>query len=120
MMSAAIGRRSTAGRWTCAPGSSSPCCSAAALLALIALTRTGIRTFWSGVQREPPRVRAAEGCPWWRCSGLRGLLTVAAGPTMAFARAAARSLHDRQDYIDAVLGARGDGARPRGREAPRR
>ena len=53
-------------RWdgrTCEPGCSSPCCWAAALLMLIALTRTGIRTFWSSVQREAPRMRAAEGLP---------------------------------------------------------
>ena len=30
------------------------CCWAAACIALIALTRTGIRTFWSGGSREPP------------------------------------------------------------------
>jgi multicomponent K+:H+ antiporter subunit D len=34
-----------------------------------------------------------------------GALTLAAGPTMEFARATARSLYDRHEYIDAVLGA---------------
>jgi multicomponent K+:H+ antiporter subunit D len=76
------------------------------LLALIALTRTGIRTFWSNPQRHPPRVRATEGVPvvilLFACTAL----AVAAGPAMGFARAAAHSLHDRHDYVDAVLGAK--------------
>jgi multicomponent K+:H+ antiporter subunit D len=76
-----------------------------ALLMLIALTRTGIRTFWSSVQREAPRVRAAEGLPLVALLAVSLGLTVAAGPAMAFVRSTARSLHDRREYIEAVLGA---------------
>ena len=76
---------------------------ACGLVALIALTRTGIRTFWSGGWRRPPVVRAAEAAPIVALLGLCGVLTVAAGPTMRLARTAARSLHDRRDYIEAVL-----------------
>jgi multicomponent K+:H+ antiporter subunit D len=75
------------------------------LLALVALTRTGVRIFWSGGQRQPPLVRAAEGVPVVALLALCGVLTVAAGPTMALAEVAARSLHDRREYVDAVLGA---------------
>jgi multicomponent K+:H+ antiporter subunit D len=72
------------------------------LIALIALTRTGIRIFWSGGGRQPPVVRAAEAVPIAALLAFCGLLTVAAGPTMALAQAAARSLRGR-DYVDAVL-----------------
>jgi multicomponent K+:H+ antiporter subunit D len=75
------------------------------LLTLIALMRTGIRTFWSEMQRAPPRVRAPEGLPLVALLAACGVLTVAAGPTMELARAAAQSLYDRRGYIDAVLGA---------------
>ena len=75
------------------------------LLTLVALTRTGIRTFWSQTQREPPRVRAAEGLPVVALLVAGAALTLAAAPAMEYARATARSLHDRRGYIDAVLGA---------------
>jgi len=76
------------------------CCG---LLALIALMRSGIRTFWSGGGRQPPVIRAAEAVPIVALLGLCSVLTVAAGPTMRLAHTAARSLHDRQEYIEAVL-----------------
>jgi multicomponent K+:H+ antiporter subunit D len=92
------------------------------LIALIALTRTGIRIFWSGGGRQAPVVRAAEAAPVVALLGLCALLTVAAGPTMSLARAAARSLRDRHDYIEAVLRANvtASPAAPKGlEEAPR-
>ena len=75
------------------------------LLTLVALVRTGIRTFWPQMQREPPGVRAAEGLPVVALLAACGALTLAAGPTMEFARVTAQSLYDRRAYIDAVLGA---------------
>jgi multicomponent K+:H+ antiporter subunit D len=74
------------------------------LLMLIALTRTGVRTFWSSPPRETPRVRAEEGMPVLVLLMLCGGLTVAAGPAMEVARAAAHSLYQRDEYIDAVRG----------------
>jgi multicomponent K+:H+ antiporter subunit D len=74
-------------------------------LSLIALTRTGIRTFWSSRQRQPQPVRAAEALPVVALLILCGALTVAAGPMMDFARATARSLHDPAQYIATVLAA---------------
>jgi multicomponent K+:H+ antiporter subunit D len=94
------------------------CCG---LLALIALIRTGIRIFWSGGQRQPPVVRAAEALPIMALLALCGALTVAAGPAMSLAQAAARSLRGRE-YVDAVLQANASGSptTPKGlRESPR-
>jgi multicomponent K+:H+ antiporter subunit D len=73
------------------------------LLSLIALTRTGVRTFWSSVQRQPPRLRLAEGIPVLALFALCAALTVAAGPVMAYAQATAQSLYQREEYIRAVL-----------------
>jgi multicomponent K+:H+ antiporter subunit D len=75
---------------------------ACGFIALIALTRTGIRIFWSGGQRRPPVIRAAEAVPIAALLAFCGLLTVAAGPAMGLAQAAARSLRG-PDYVDAVL-----------------
>jgi multicomponent K+:H+ antiporter subunit D len=72
------------------------------LVMLIALTRTGIRTFWSGTQREPPRVRAEEGVPVVLLLLLCGVLTVTAGPAMEIARTAAHSLYQHGPYIEAA------------------
>ncbi|HZR11544.1 MAG TPA: monovalent cation/H+ antiporter subunit D [Myxococcales bacterium] len=80
---------------------------ASGLVVLLALMRTGIRTFWTeDAQRERPRVRAAEGLPLVALLGITAALVVAAGPAMEFANDAARSLFDRTSYIEAVLGAR--------------
>jgi multicomponent K+:H+ antiporter subunit D len=80
---------------------------ASGLVVLLALTRTGIRTFWTeDAQRERPRVRAAEGLPLVALLGITAALVVAAGPALEFANDAARSLFDRTSYIEAVLGAR--------------
>ena len=38
------------------------------LLALIALTRTGIRTFWSGASASRPGCGRPRPSPSWRCS----------------------------------------------------
>jgi multicomponent K+:H+ antiporter subunit D len=73
------------------------------LVTLIALLRTGVRTFWSSTRREPPRLRAAEGVPLVALLGLCALLAAGAGPAMAYANAAARALHARHAYIDAIL-----------------
>jgi multicomponent K+:H+ antiporter subunit D len=78
---------------------------ASGLLVLLALMRTGIRTFWVGAQREEPSVRAAEGLPIVVLLGMTGFLVIAAGPAMTLANAAARSLYDRSSYVEAVLGA---------------
>ena len=75
------------------------------LLALAALARTGIRTFWSSERREPPSVRAAEALSVVAILLLCGIMTVTAGPMMDVARATAHSLHDPAQYIRTVLAA---------------
>jgi multicomponent K+:H+ antiporter subunit D len=72
------------------------------LVMLSALTRTGIRTFWSRTEREPPRVRAEEGIPVLLLLLLCGVLTVWAGPAMEIARAAAHSLYHHDEYTGAA------------------
>ncbi len=76
-------------------------------VALVALTRTGIRLFWAQTLREPPRVRAAEGFPVVLLLAVCAALTIGAGPAMALAQSTAQSLYDRNEYIRAVLGERG-------------
>lgn len=105
MLSAALGARDGAGAvptraWLFVSG-----LLGSGLLVLIALTRTGIRTFWSEMQREPPRIRAAEGLPVVALLAACGALTLVAAPAMELARATARSLYDRRGYTEAVLGA---------------
>jgi multicomponent K+:H+ antiporter subunit D len=72
------------------------------LLSLVAMTRAGIRLFWSPHEREPPRIRLAEGVPivvlLAACVGL----TLAAGPVTRYALQTARSVHAPSEYIDAV------------------
>lgn len=75
-------------------------------LTLIALTRTGIRTFWANGQHEPRPVRAAEVVSVTTLLVLCAAMTVAAGPVMDLTRATARSLHDPAQYVEVVLGAR--------------
>jgi multicomponent K+:H+ antiporter subunit D len=88
------------------------------LLVLLALMRTGIRTFWAAAQRERPRVRASEGLPVVALLSVTALLVVAAGPAFSLASAAAASLYDRSAYIEAVLGARVRGPPPQATVTP--
>jgi multicomponent K+:H+ antiporter subunit D len=85
------------------------------LLVLVALTRTGIRTFWSAAEREGPRIRLAEGLPLVVLLGACVALTAAAGPASRFALETARALHAPGAYVDAVLAGAG---RPDGSDAP--
>ena len=73
------------------------------LLSLVALTRTGIQTFWSRTQRELGSVTATEGIPIVMLLVLCGAMTVAAGPVMEFTHATAHSLQHREAYVRAVL-----------------
>ncbi|HET9450586.1 MAG TPA: monovalent cation/H+ antiporter subunit D [Aggregicoccus sp.] len=75
------------------------------LASLLALTRAGIRHFWSAAPREAPRLRLAEGVAvltlLTACLGL----TAGAGPAMRYAHEAAKALHAPGAYVEAVLGA---------------
>jgi multicomponent K+:H+ antiporter subunit D len=73
------------------------------LAAVIAMTRAGIRVFWSSPDRAVPRVRVIEIAPVILLLILCGLQTVQAGPVMRFMQMTAESLHARQAYVRNVL-----------------
>ena len=75
------------------------------LSALIAMTRTGIRTFWASLEGNVPRVLVREVVPVAGLLGLCLALTIAAGPAMRYMDDTARALHNPSDYIDSVLDA---------------
>jgi multicomponent K+:H+ antiporter subunit D len=75
------------------------------LAAIIAVTRVGMRLFWSVVGRTTPRLRVIEAGPVAMLLLLCVALTIAADPVMSFTQAAARGLSAPQTYIEAVLSA---------------
>jgi multicomponent K+:H+ antiporter subunit D len=76
---------------------------AAGLAGLIALSRIGIRLFWTVTERTTPRLRVIEAGPVAFLLVLTMILTASASPVMTYLESAARTLHDPQMYIDAVL-----------------
>lgn len=77
------------------------------LAGLIAMMRTGIRTFWAPLEVIVPRVLVVEIAPIILLIGLCVVLTAEAGSVIRYTDAAARSLHERQSYIGSVLPAAG-------------
>jgi multicomponent K+:H+ antiporter subunit D len=75
------------------------------LATLIAMTRTGISSFWARLDDSVPRVRVSEMAPvvclLLLCLGL----TVGGGPTMRYMEATTKALQTPQDYVTGVLGA---------------
>jgi multicomponent K+:H+ antiporter subunit D len=71
---------------------------------LLAMSRIGMRLFWSVTGRTTPRLRLIEAGPVAFLILLCIGLTVAAGPVMAYIDSAARMLSAPQPYIRAVLG----------------
>ena len=78
---------------------------ATGLLALIALTRAGIRYFWAQHERGTPRLRVAEGLPIAMLLCACAALTVQAGPVIRYTQATAHALHAPATYINAVMSA---------------
>lgn len=76
---------------------------AAGLASLIALTRIGMRLFWSAIGRNTPRLRVLEAGPVAMLVLLCIGLTVAAGAVMRFFDSTAASLRSPQIYIETVL-----------------
>jgi|HigsolmetaAR202D_1030399.scaffolds.fasta_scaffold00105_5 multicomponent K+:H+ antiporter subunit D len=72
------------------------------LAAVIALTRIGLRLFWSVTGRTTPRLRLIEVGPVAFLIVLCLGLTIGAGPTMTYLESAARSLHAPEVYIRLV------------------
>jgi multicomponent K+:H+ antiporter subunit D len=73
--------------------------------ALIAMTRAGIRTFWSSIEGTVPRVLVIEIVPVMFLLSLTLALTVQAGPAMQYMDTTIRTLANPSIYIDAVRNA---------------
>ncbi|EPE95069.1 monovalent cation/H+ antiporter subunit D [Rhizobium grahamii] len=73
--------------------------------ALISMTRAGIRTFWTSLEKTVPRVLVIEMVPVMFLLTLTLALTVQAGPAMQYMDATIRSLSKPSLYIDAVRNA---------------
>jgi multicomponent K+:H+ antiporter subunit D len=70
---------------------------------VVALTRAGIRLFWTVAARTTPRLRLLEAAPVAFLVALCVVLGMAASPIMQYLEHAATSLHEPQDYIRNVL-----------------
>jgi len=77
---------------------------------VVALTRAGIRLFWTVTARTTPRLRVLEAAPVAFLVALCIVLGTAASPIMRYLDHAATSLHEPRDYIRNVLAARDGGA----------
>jgi len=75
------------------------------LVALVALSRMGIRTFWAPVEPFSPRVTVVEAAPILILLAMLVALALMAGPVMNLLLAAAEDLHHPARYLSAVLGA---------------
>lgn len=74
--------------------------------ALIAMSRSGIRTFWASMEGNVPRVLVIELVPVAALLFLCLALTIQAAPVMRYLDATAQDLHRPHNYIDHVLGAK--------------
>jgi multicomponent K+:H+ antiporter subunit D len=70
---------------------------------IIALTRVGIRLFWTVTARTTPRLRVIEAAPVATLVALSILIGVGASPVMSYLESAALSLHEPRSYIREVL-----------------
>jgi multicomponent K+:H+ antiporter subunit D len=81
------------------------------LAALVAMMRTGIRTFWAPLETVVPRVLVMEVAPILALVGLGFAMTIGGGTLIGYTDAASQSLHEPAGYIQGVLrngGAGGD------------
>ncbi len=75
------------------------------LLALVALTRAGIRHFWASHDRASPKLLVLEGLPIALLLTGCVLLTWQAGAVMRYTQATADALHAPGTYVRAVMSA---------------
>ena len=73
--------------------------------ALVAMTRVGIRTFWSSLEGTVPRVLVIELVPVMFLLALTMVMTIQAGPAMRYMDNTIRTLSQPSIYIDAVRNA---------------
>ena len=76
---------------------------ASGLAGLIALSRVGMRLFWSVAARTTPRLRLLEAAPIALLIALAFGLAVFTEPVNRYLDSAARSLHQPDAYVRAVL-----------------
>ena len=76
------------------------------LFGAIALMRVGMHHFWTAQDRPAPRLRVIETLPIAGLLAASVALVLQAEAGLAYARAAAESLHAPRLYIDAVMSAR--------------
>ena len=94
------------------------------LIALIALTRVGIRHFWASHDRPAPQLRVLEGLPIALLLIACFVLTFKASAVMSFTQATANALHAPSTYVRAVMSAQpvpsptAPNAAPATKEAP--
>jgi multicomponent K+:H+ antiporter subunit D len=74
------------------------------LAALVAMMRSGIRTFWAPLEAIVPRVLVVEVAPVVALLALCLLMTVEGGAVIGYTETVARSLHEPAGYIEGVLG----------------
>ncbi len=79
---------------------------ASGFLTLVALSRSGIRHFWTQTQASVPALRALEVLPVAVLLAACVALTIGAGPVMMHAQATAEGLAHPADYRTAVMAAR--------------
>jgi multicomponent K+:H+ antiporter subunit D len=75
------------------------------LATLIAMTRSGISSFWARMDDSIPRVRVIEMTPVLTLLLLCLGLTIGGGPAMRYMEATTKALHTPQDYVTGVLNA---------------
>jgi multicomponent K+:H+ antiporter subunit D len=73
------------------------------LACLIAMMRTGIRTFWAPLEAIVPRVLVVEIAPIVALLALCLVITVGGGAMIRYTEATARSLHESSNYIRGVM-----------------
>ncbi len=73
---------------------------------LLALSRIGMRLFWSIAARHTPRLRLVEAAPVAALVLICAGLSVVADPLTRYLESAAASLHEPETYIRAVLSGR--------------
>lgn len=76
------------------------------LLALLALTRVGIRHFWAAQGRSAPQLLVLEGLPIALLLTACGVLVWQAGAVMRYTQATADALHTPSIYVQSVMTAR--------------
>jgi multicomponent K+:H+ antiporter subunit D len=75
----------------------------AGLFTVIALSRAGVRYFWSPLNRPAPRLRVIDTAPVALLLALVAVLAWQADPVLRYTQATARALHQPDDYIHSVV-----------------